>query len=197
MWAYYRTGSCLHPYPPHYKTTFASSILPNPHPYRLALQLAFLFLITRNQGVYGISTFHINTTISNLGSAPPPVVQHLRRRTLEPSRLTTYLLVKACQHLWLLQFNGSAAVHLIINHIALSWLPTALMLAELSLPHGSLSKNRSSSGFITRRFIPNGAVPRSAWPCWIPVVEHRVVYYITVPPLTLITTNIYATSCRN
>jgi hypothetical protein len=69
---------------------------------------------------YGVSTFHINTTMSNLGSARPPVVQHLRRRTLEPSYLTTHLLVKACQHLRLLLNNGSAAVHLIVNLIALS-----------------------------------------------------------------------------
>ncbi len=125
---------------------------------------------------YGVSKFRINTTVSNLGSARPPVAQHLRRRTLSPSSLATYLLVRACQHLWLSASYGSAAVHMIINLIALSWLPTALMLAELSLPHGSLSKNRSSSGFVARRFIPIGAVPRDAWPCWIPVVEHRVVY---------------------
>jgi len=74
---------------------------------------------------------------------------------------------------------------MIVNPIALSWLPTALMLAELSLPHGSLSKNLSSSGFVTRRFIPNGAVPRDAWPCWIPAVERRVVYKISVPPFTI------------
>ncbi len=50
---------------------------------------------------YGVSTFRINTTMSNLGSTRPPVAQHLRRRTLEPSFLATYLLVRACQHLWL------------------------------------------------------------------------------------------------
>jgi len=41
---------------------------------------------------YGVSTFRINTTMSNLGPARPPVAQHLRRRTLEPSILAPYRL---------------------------------------------------------------------------------------------------------
>jgi len=76
--------------------------------------------------------------------------------------------------------DGSAAVHMIVNPIALSWLPTTLDAGRVELASRFAlqepSKNQSPSGFITRRFIPNGAVPRNAWPCWIPVVEHRVVY---------------------
>lgn len=47
-----------------------------------------------------------------LGSAHTPVALHLRWRTLEPPYLSTYLLVQACQHLWLVYFNDAAAVHL-------------------------------------------------------------------------------------
>ena len=48
-----------------------------------------------------------------LGSAHTPVELHLRWRMLEPPYLSTYLLVQACQHLWLVYFfNDAAAVHL-------------------------------------------------------------------------------------
>ena len=88
---------------------------------------------TTGQKTDGVPTFHINTTLSNLGSARPPVAQHLRRRTLEPPYLTTYLLVKAYQHLWLLLNDGSAAVHMMVNPIALSWLPTAVDAGRVEL----------------------------------------------------------------
>jgi len=47
----------VNPYPLHYKTAFAYSILPNPHACRLALRLAFLFKQT--QETYGVSKFHV------------------------------------------------------------------------------------------------------------------------------------------
>ena len=106
-----------------------------PKPAHLSARLAARFPVSilQNQEIYGVSTFHINTTLSNLGSARPPVAPHLRRRTLEPPFLTTYLLVKACQHLWLLLNDGSAAVHMMVNPIALSWLPTAVDAGRVEL----------------------------------------------------------------
>ena len=50
---------------------------------------------------YGLTTFHLNTT-DGLGSAFSPVAQHLRWKRPEFPNLATYLLVSACQHLWLI-----------------------------------------------------------------------------------------------
>ncbi len=40
-WAHFRAGLRSNPYPPHYRTAFASSDIPSPHLHRLALRLAF------------------------------------------------------------------------------------------------------------------------------------------------------------
>src|SRR5579871_2381259 len=46
--------------------------------------------------------FHVPREYQDgLGSASPPVVCCLRQRNRKPPILTTYLLVQACQHLWL------------------------------------------------------------------------------------------------
>src|SRR5436190_16257168 len=43
-----------------------------------------------------------------LGRASTPVVQHLRVPSSDQHNLTTYLLVQACQHLWLVLDNGAS-----------------------------------------------------------------------------------------
>jgi len=50
--------------------------------------------------------------LSRLGAAYTPEVQHLRQRTIKPLYLTSYLLVQACQHLWLVDFDDAEAVYL-------------------------------------------------------------------------------------
>ena len=63
----------------------------------------------------------------------------MRRAKLERSDHTPYLLVKACQHLWL---NGAHEVYqqfTYIIHIILSNSRSSLMLPDLSFPQGSLS----------------------------------------------------------
>jgi hypothetical protein len=82
------------PYPPDYRMAFASSIFLYPHPYRLVLRLAF------PEG--GIRAYHVpHVYPDGLGPASSPVARHLRQAIKKHLRLTTYLLVQACQHLWL------------------------------------------------------------------------------------------------
>jgi len=71
-------------------------------------------------GGYGVSTFHVDTTVNNLGSTPPPVTQHLRGGKWKPSFLITHLLVQACQHLRPGLDDDGAVVHMIVSHIVLS-----------------------------------------------------------------------------
>ncbi len=61
MWksARFREGQSLTPYASHYRTSFASSTLPYPHPHRLSLRIAFpekKFRIPREK--YGLTAFH-------------------------------------------------------------------------------------------------------------------------------------------
>src|SRR5208337_5244054 len=48
----------------------------------------------------GLNTFHGCTT-DGLGSASPPMARQRRQGNGEPLHLATYLLVQACQRLWL------------------------------------------------------------------------------------------------
>jgi len=75
-------------------------------------------LLSSKEENYGFSTFHLNTT-DGLGSAFPPVAQHLRWKRLEFPILATYLLVSACQHLWLIVHHGVYQQFTFINHTVL------------------------------------------------------------------------------
>src|SRR5215831_6263277 len=57
----------LNPYPPHYRMAFASSILPLPHVYRLALRLAFPY--GRHTGL----PCSVSVTANGVGALCPPV----------------------------------------------------------------------------------------------------------------------------
>jgi hypothetical protein len=51
--------------------------------------------------------------LSGLGLATPPVTRYLRQMSYEHLYLVTYLLVQACQHLWLVvSDDGSPRVHI-------------------------------------------------------------------------------------
>jgi hypothetical protein len=82
------------PYPSHYRTAFAFSILLYPHPCRLALRLAF--------PVGGIRAYHVpHVYPDGVGPAFSPVAGHLRQVNTQHLLLATHLLVQACRHLWL------------------------------------------------------------------------------------------------
>ena len=84
----------LNSYPPHHRMAFASSSIPYPHPYGSPHGL----LSQRER--YGLTTFR-TSNLDDLGSAYPPVARHLRKMMGEHLLLATYLLVQACQPLWL------------------------------------------------------------------------------------------------
>ena len=49
---------------------------------------------------YGLTTFCMDT-VNGLGLASSPAARHLRQENAQFLNLATYLLVQACQHLWL------------------------------------------------------------------------------------------------
>jgi hypothetical protein len=66
--------SWLNPYSPHYRATFAFSILPDPQPHRPTLRLAFPVA----RGSFGFTTFRVSTGPGGLGSAFSPRALRLR-----------------------------------------------------------------------------------------------------------------------
>jgi hypothetical protein len=73
--------------------------LPPPLPAALSGRLAApLPVDTGEQRAYHVPRVEL---LGGLGRASTPVVQHLRVPSSERHNLTTYLLVQACQHLWL------------------------------------------------------------------------------------------------
>ena len=78
------------PYPVRYKLAFAFSIFLYPHFYWLALRLTFL-IISGEMWAYHVPCKYLD----GLGSACPPVAQHLRQVNGQHLYLSTYLLVQA------------------------------------------------------------------------------------------------------
>ena len=95
-----------------------------------------------------------------LGAACTPVARHLRQRTLEPLYLTTYLLVQACQHLWLDKRCRCLQRFTCVHHTTRSLLLTALVLAELRSPYGFLSWNFFRGLLCPGSFTPGDYSPR-------------------------------------
>ena len=112
--ARFRGESCcqgLNSYPPHYKMAFASSRIPYPHPHGLALRLAFPD--GRDTGL----PRSVRVPLDELGSAYPPVTRHLRETKYERLHLVTYLLVQACQPLWLVSSNDVYQRFTCVSHV--------------------------------------------------------------------------------
>ena len=81
----FQVGQSLNPYPFHYRMAFAFSNLSIPHLQQCALRFTCL-----ERRRYGVSTFHINDPMSDLGVFYTPVVRQSRTNTLEICTLTTY-----------------------------------------------------------------------------------------------------------
>ena len=105
-----------------------------------------------------IRGFHVPPKYpSRLGAASTPEVQHLRQRTIKPLYLTSYLLVQACQHLWLVHCDDAAAVHLCSPYDSILAPLRRAVLAELRPFHKALSrvspKDTLSRKLHTRRLL--------------------------------------------
>jgi hypothetical protein len=116
-------GHVLNPYPPPYRMAFASSRVPYPHPRGLALRLAFPD--GRGTGLPRSARIPLD----ELGSACPPVAQHLREVMGKCLHLATYLLVQASQPLWLVSSHDVYQRFTSVSPVIPPSLPTALGLA--------------------------------------------------------------------
>jgi len=122
----------LNSYPPDYRMAFASSILPFPHAYRLALRLAFPH--GRRTGL----PCSVSVTTHGVGALYPPVAwdAHDKERG-NPCTRYSALLAQAYQHLWLVFVDDV--------YRAFTWVrPTmhpspvsVVVLTDTSSPHGS------------------------------------------------------------
>jgi hypothetical protein len=104
-------GHVLNPYPPPYRMAFASSRVPYPHPRGLVLRLAFPY--GRDTGLPRSARIPLD----ELGSACPPVAQHLREVMGKCLHLATYLLVQASQPLWLVSSHDVYQRFTSVSHI--------------------------------------------------------------------------------
>ncbi|RLB87044.1 MAG: hypothetical protein DRH26_16385 [Deltaproteobacteria bacterium] len=96
--------------------------------------------------------------LSRLGVARTPEVQHLRQGTIKPLYLTSYLLVQACQHFWLVDCDDAAAIHLCSPYNSILAPFRRAVLAELRPFCKALSrantKDTLSRKLHTRRLLP-------------------------------------------
>src|SRR5713101_5572036 len=88
------------PSPPHDRIAFASSILPCPHAYWLALRLAFPH--GRRTGL----PCSVSVTRNGVGARSPPVAWDAHdKEGASPCTRSSALLAQACQHLWLVVYD--------------------------------------------------------------------------------------------
>ena len=102
---------------------FASSGVLYPHPHGLALRLAFPD--GRDTGLPRST----RVPLDDLGSACPPVAQHLRETMGKRLHLATSLLVQASQPLWLVGSHDVYQRFTCVSHVIPPSLPTAPGLA--------------------------------------------------------------------
>lgn len=74
------TLKTLNPYPPHYKTAFAFSLIPYPLTHQQCLTVGFLHSFGE---IIGFTLFHTLTNMSDLDAVCPPRVQRPRRLTFD------------------------------------------------------------------------------------------------------------------
>ena len=119
------------PYPPHYRMAFASSILPFPHIYRLALRLTF------PRGRHTGFPCSVSVTTHGGGARSPLGAwdAHDKARG-NPCTRSSAVLAQACQHLWLVfvddVYRAFTWVRLTIHPRPIS----VVVLTETSAPHG-------------------------------------------------------------
>ncbi len=117
-------GPWRNPYPPHYRRP---SLFPAPIPAPPLARLTACLPFLRKEH-YGLTTFR-TSTMDEVGSACSPVARHLRETMRERLHLATYLLVQACQPLWLVGSHDVYQQFTCVSHVIPPSLPTAVGLA--------------------------------------------------------------------
>ena len=121
----------LTPYPSHYRTAFASSILPFPHIYRLALRLAFPH--GRRTGL----PCSVSVTTNGLGALCPPVAWDAHdKEARTPCTRYSAVLAQACQHLWLVFCDDVYRAFTWVRHTIHPSPVSVLVLTDTSAPRG-------------------------------------------------------------
>ena len=119
------------PSPPHYRTAFASSILPCPHIYRLTLRLASPG--GRRTGL----PCSVSVTTNGLGALYPPVACGAHDKEGEsPCTRYSALLAQACQHLWLVFVDDVSRAFTWVRHTIHPRPVSVVVLTDTSAPHG-------------------------------------------------------------
>ena len=133
-------------------------LLPHPIP---AAPSAHLAMSVPLRGDYGLTTFRRQNK-GGLGRASSPVARHLRGVSSEHPVLATYLLVQACQHLWLVLHDGVYQHFTGVDHTTRSWSPTTLMLAVAVSAHAPTTTRAGEdtlSGELRTPSLPRTHVP--------------------------------------
>src|SRR5262249_61693300 len=121
----------LNPYPLHYRMAFASSILPFPHVYRLALRLAFPD--GRRTGL----PCSVSVTTNGVGALCPPVAWDAHdKETESPCTRYSALLAQAFQHLWLVFCDDVYRAFTWVRHTIHPRPVSVSVLTDTSSPHG-------------------------------------------------------------
>ena len=122
----------LNPYPPHYRMAFASSILPFPHVYGLALRLTFP--PGRHTGLLcSVSVTHewVRHALSTGSRIAPDKAQKT------PCTDSVAILAQAFQHLWLVILDDVYQAFTYVCHTTHPSPISISVLTDTSLPHGS------------------------------------------------------------
>jgi hypothetical protein len=128
-WSHVARGR--NPYPPHYRMAFASSILPFPHAYRLALRLAFP--CGRRTGL----PCSVSVTANGVGALCPPVAWDAHdKEARTPCTRYSAVLAQACQHLWLVFCDDVYRAFTWVRHTIHPSPVSVLVLTDTSSPHG-------------------------------------------------------------
>ena len=121
----------LNPYPPHYRMAFASSILPFPHIYRLALRLAF------PDGRHTGLPCSVSVTTNGVGALCPPVAWDAHdKETESPCTRYSALLAQAFQHLWLVFCDDVYRAFTWVRHTIHPRPISVSVLTDTSAPRG-------------------------------------------------------------
>lgn len=128
-WSHVARGR--NPYPPHYRVAFASSLLPFPHAYRLALRLAFP--CGRHTGL----PCSVSVTANGVGALCPPVAWDAHdKEARSPCTRYSAVLAQACQHLWLVFCDDVYRAFTWVRHTIHPSPVSVSVLTDTSAPHG-------------------------------------------------------------
>ena len=121
----------LNPYPSHYRMAFASSILPLPHAYRLALRLAF----PRGRRTGFPCSVSVTVEWVRRALSTGSMDAHDKGKA-SPCPCYVAILAQAFQHLWLVICDGVYQAFTWVRHTIHPSPVSVMMLTDTSAPHG-------------------------------------------------------------